>query len=58
MDFQDCLRQHKPPLWGHEHPRARKVREFCYKKEFLKESGFKERLYCTPSQIRNRDKVT
>ena len=32
LDFQDYLRQHRLPLWGKEHPKARKVRALCYQK--------------------------
>jgi restriction system protein len=32
VDFQDYLRQHNLPLWGKEHPKAREVRELCYRK--------------------------
>lgn len=32
MDFQDYLRQHRLPLWGKDHPKAKKVRGLCYKK--------------------------
>ena len=30
LDFQDYLRQHGLPLWGKDHPEARKVRGLCY----------------------------
>jgi len=32
LDFQDYLRQHRLPLWGKEHLKAREVRGLCYKK--------------------------
>jgi restriction system protein len=32
LDFQDYLRQHNLPLWGKDHPRAKEVRELCYRK--------------------------
>jgi len=32
LDFQDYLRQHRLPLWSKEHPKAKKVRALCYKK--------------------------
>jgi len=32
VDFQDYLRQHKLPLWGRDHPKAREVRGLCYRK--------------------------
>jgi len=32
VDFQDYLRQHKLPLWGKDHPKAREVRGLCYRK--------------------------
>ena len=32
LDFQDYLRQHGLPLWGKDHPEARKVRALCYSK--------------------------
>jgi len=33
LDFQDYLRQHRLPLWGKEHPKAKKVRALCYRKD-------------------------
>lgn len=33
LDFQDYLRQHGLPLWGKDHPQARKVRGLCYQKD-------------------------
>ena len=33
VDFQDYLRQHSLPLWGKDHPEARKVRGLCYSKD-------------------------
>ena len=32
LDFQDYLRQKGLALWGKDHPKAREVRELCYKK--------------------------
>ena len=32
LDFQDYLRQHRLPLWGKDHPEAKKVRALCYKR--------------------------
>ena len=32
LDFQDYLRQKGLPLWGKDHPGARKVRGLCYRK--------------------------
>jgi len=57
VDFQDYLRQHKLPLWDKGHPKAKQVRGLCYKKEFLKEGRFTERLYHTRSQMRNRGRT-
>lgn len=31
LDFQDYLRQHKLPLWGKEHQKAKQVRGLCYR---------------------------
>lgn len=31
LDFQDYLRQKGFPLWGKEHPKAKKVRGLCYR---------------------------
>jgi len=101
LDFQDYLRQKGTPLWGKDHPKVRKVRGLCYRKdrsyktyrtyieessaeiaantmvciihqtnylldqqlrplekEFLKESGFTERLYRTRTQMRNQRRKT
>ena len=33
LDFQDYLRQHRLPLWGKDHPKAKEVRSLCYKKD-------------------------
>ena len=33
LDFQDYLRQHNLPLWGKDHPKARQVRDLCYRKD-------------------------
>lgn len=33
LDFQDFLRQKGLPLWGKEHPSAKKVRFLCYRKD-------------------------
>ncbi len=33
LDFQDFLRQKGLALWGKDHPKARKVRGLCYKKD-------------------------
>ena len=33
LDFQDFLRQKGLPLWGKEHPSAKKVRSLCYRKD-------------------------
>ena len=33
LDFQDYLRQHRLPLWGKGHPKAREVRGLCYRKD-------------------------
>ena len=32
LDFQDFLRQKKLPLWGKDHPKAKRVRALCYQK--------------------------
>jgi len=32
LDFHDYLRQHGLPLWGKDHPKAKKVRGLCYRK--------------------------
>lgn len=32
LDFEDYLRQRRLPLWGKDHPKARKVRALCYQK--------------------------
>ena len=32
LDFQDYLRQHRLPLWGKDHLKARAVRALCYRK--------------------------
>lgn len=32
LDYQDFLRQRNLPLWEKEHPKAREVRELCYRK--------------------------
>jgi restriction system protein len=31
LDYQDFLRQRNLPLWGKEHPRAKKIRSLAYK---------------------------
>jgi len=33
VDFQDYLRQHSLPLWGKDHPKAKQVRDLCYKQD-------------------------
>lgn len=33
LDFRDYLRQHKQPLWGKDHPKAKEVRGLCYKED-------------------------
>jgi restriction system protein len=32
LDFEDYLRQHRLPLWGKDHPKAKEIRGLCYKK--------------------------
>ena len=33
LDFQDYLRQKGLTLWGKDHPKAKKVRSLCYRKD-------------------------
>ena len=32
LDFQDYLRQKGLPIWGKDHPKAKKIRGLCYRK--------------------------
>lgn len=32
LDYQDYLRQHRLPLWGKAHPKAREIRQLAYNK--------------------------
>lgn len=55
LDFQDYLRQHGLPLWGREHPQARRVRGLCYQKDRSsgrrRNSGKHHRLPGSPGKL-------
>jgi four helix bundle suffix protein len=44
------LRQHNLPLWGKDHPEAKKVRGLCYKKN-RSYSTYKSYLEASPPEI-------
>lgn len=50
LDFQDFLRQKNLPLWGKDHPEARKVRALCYQKN-RSYSTYKPYLEASPPEI-------
>ena len=33
LDYTDYLRQHELPLWEKEHPKAKEIRNLCYRKD-------------------------
>lgn len=50
VDFQDYLRQHKLPLWGKEHPKAKEVRALCYRKN-RSYATYKSYIEASPPEI-------
>ncbi|MBA3035119.1 MAG: four helix bundle protein, partial [Desulfobacterium sp.] len=50
VDFQDYLRQHKLPLWGKDNPKAKEVRNLCYRKN-RSYTTYKTYIEASPPEI-------